>query len=186
MTETTVSEGKREKRSGRHDNPGLDSSGDPELVSELRRILPPILEPLPVGLAYLYGYRLHFCKWGRDGSGKCGVATSAYGSDVLPGVLYQIDAAEQAALDRAEGLGNGYELAWERIRCHGRLWREAFFYMPTRIDESLRPWSWYRDLVLAGARQNGLPRYWRRRLLSVRCWSDPELSRLRKHRKLLM
>ena len=56
--------------------------------------------------------RHHALRWhklGRDGSGKCDVAYRGLGAtDVVWGVLFDIDCAEKADLDRVEGLGLGY------------------------------------------------------------------------------
>jgi predicted nucleotidyltransferase len=55
MTEIMASERNQANMPGQREGPALGSSGAGKLVSKLRRILPPIFEPHPVCLAYLYG-----------------------------------------------------------------------------------------------------------------------------------
>ena len=63
-----------------------------------------------VGPGRLPGHALRWHKLGRDGSGKCDVIVVDTGSTaVVWGVLYRIDCAEKADLDRIEGLGVGYD-----------------------------------------------------------------------------
>ena len=46
-----------------------------------------------------------------------------------------------------------------RARGRGRLPHHAFTYHanPARIDAALRPFDWYKDYVVRGAREHGLP-----------------------------
>ncbi|MEZ5654172.1 MAG: hypothetical protein R3E87_26865 [Burkholderiaceae bacterium] len=120
------------------------------------------------GVALAHGYTLRFDKRGRDGSGKCWLAPAA--GESTPGVLFAYEgtpdevAAALAVLDEFEGVGRGYERALLRVEpLDGRsavdAGCEAFAYMatPDAIVAGLRPYHWYRDLVLAGARHHALP-----------------------------
>jgi hypothetical protein len=45
------------------------------------------------------------------------------------------------------------------------------------IDDSLQPYSWYKDFVLAGAEEHGLPaEYVESRIVAVHAIGDPDLA----------
>lgn len=141
----------------------------------------------PLDIARLPDHSLRFHKRGwRDGSGK-GDAFAASGAHVW-GVLFQIDDLEKPHLDRIEGLGRGYDqtrlpaLTPDGHAHHAWLYRAN----PSAIDSNAVPFRWYRDLVLAGAREHGLPDdYVHRHILSCSTCHDPDADRVRHHRALL-
>lgn len=100
------------------------------------------------------GFRLAFRKCGRDGSAKCDLEPAPEAT--VWGALYRFDAAEQQALDAAEGPGY-YIDAVTVTTAAGFV--EAFTYRARRdwIDATAIPYDWYRDLVLAGARTHEFP-----------------------------
>lgn len=110
-----------------------------------------------LGTVVLSGYRLRFCKRSVDGSTKCTVERRGPGQQVH-GAVFCISANERAPLDRAEGLGAGYEERREWVELGGER-VEVFFYvaMTAYVDDSLHPYHWYKQLVLAGARYHGFP-----------------------------
>lgn len=110
----------------------------------------------PLGVARLDGHELRWHKRSADGSGKCDVVEVAATGSVVFGVLFQIEVAEKPALDSAEGLGNGYEQGTTSVTCNGES-RNALIYVATAIDDSLNPYTWYKALVVAGAREHCLP-----------------------------
>ena len=111
-----------------------------------------------LGLAELVGYRLCFHKSGRDGSGKCNAHLTTVGGERVLGAIYEIARCDKPCLDQAESLWVGYD---ERQLClSGSIGsREAFTYIagPHYVDDSLRPYEWYRQLMLWGARYHRLP-----------------------------
>lgn len=111
----------------------------------------------PIGVFSLPGFALRFHKVGKDGSGKCDAFHTGDSADRVVGVLYDLDPADEAPLDRVEGLGWGYRK--EQVEVEGPRGdiESAFTYCAIRIDRSLRPYSWYLEHVLAGAREAGLP-----------------------------
>ncbi|MGH6964303.1 MAG: gamma-glutamylcyclotransferase family protein [Phenylobacterium sp.] len=141
----------------------------------------------PLGLATLPGHALRFHKRSVDGSGKCD-AFAVDGADSVIGVLFSFDPTERAALDKAEGLGNGYEHATVTvINGEGRR-RKVLTYLatPDHIDDSLKPYGWYKDLVLAGATEHGLPKdYIADCISSVVAMADPNNTRDRDQRATL-
>lgn len=141
-----------------------------------------------VGRARLDGHRLRFDKrsW-RDGSGKCHVVADSEAGASVWGVLYRVTEAELGELDRMEGVGKGYEVAVCRVTGpRGRV-LPALTYLAEAgaVDESLRPFSWYRDLVVAGAEEHALPEDWVATLRTVEVVEDARRDRHRDMRALL-
>ncbi|MDX1604973.1 MAG: gamma-glutamylcyclotransferase family protein [Candidatus Competibacterales bacterium] len=140
----------------------------------------------PLDTATLTGHVLRFHKCGGDGSAKCNVLHTGRAEDRVFGVVYAMLAVEQPLLDRAEGLGAGYRRAGLTVRTATRSYR-TFCYIaePDYIDEALRPYSWYRRLVLDGARHHGLPADYVAALARVRARRDPNPERHARHWRLL-
>lgn len=129
-----------------------------------------------IGNAELPSHELRWHKRSIDGSGKCDiVAVDAPNASVF-GVLYEISVHEKAALDTAEGLGAGYEEIEIEVISSGSL-VTAKAYRATNTDPSLRPYTWYRALVIAGAKEHGLPASYIVGLESVPADEDTDRSR---------
>ena len=106
----------------------------------------------PIGVATLPGHTLRFHKRSMDKSGRCNAFASGNDSSVI-GVLFSFDPAERAKLDKAEGVGSGYEHAMVTVINDKGRRRKVLTYLatPDYIDDSLKPYGWYKDFVLAGA-----------------------------------
>ena len=111
-------------------------------------------------------HTLRWHKIGRDGSGKCDVvpvdASGASGaldaSGVVWGVLYDVPWDEKPGLDAAEGLGVGYfEKEVRVVTDDGECRALTYHANPDRTDALLRPRDWYKDHVVRGAHEHGLP-----------------------------
>ena len=133
--------------------------------------------------ATLPGYALGWGKKGVDGSGKCTIARSPEEAIAVHGVLYRLPAEEKAELDILEGLGTGYDEVRVTVETPTGP-REVTTYVaaPTHVDDSLLPYSWYRDLVAAGAREAGLPDEYVRWIASAAAQQDPDAKREAKNR----
>lgn len=130
-----------------------------------------------VGVGLLKGHKLCWHKLSRkDGSGKCDAAATDETGAVVYGVLFEIDMADKPTLDSVEGLGFGYAEKEVDIDLHGQAHR-ALTYYATSSDPSLRPWSWYRAHVIAGAREHGLPKSYLEALEAVAADEDPDRAR---------
>jgi hypothetical protein len=142
----------------------------------------------PVGVAALPGHALRFHKRGwRDGSGKADAARCGDAGAVVHGVVFRLDPVEKAALDWIEGLGRGYDERGVRVTAPDGVVHEAWMYQAARsaIDPAAVPFRWYRDLVLAGAREHGLPDdYVRNHIVACPTCPDPNGARARRHRAL--
>jgi gamma-glutamylcyclotransferase len=136
------------------------------------------------GIGYICGYRLTFDKPSADGSGKCDAVATLVPEDRVYGVIYEIDPSQKAQLDSAEGLGGGYAqknvevISGEATAC-------AMIYYATRRDPSLRPYHWYKEYVLAGARENSLPVEYIKLIESVESGEDSDVSRAARARFVL-
>lgn len=134
----------------------------------------------------LRGHVLCFHKRSPDGSGKCNILATGRQTDRVIGILYRIDPSDRHALDQAEGLGCGYFHAEFRLSGssgeHG-----AFAYVadPSYIDDTLKPYSWYKALVLGGARAHGLPAAYVRTIERHVSIEDPDRARHREHLRIL-
>ena len=129
--------------------------GSNMLTARLRERMPSCK---PLGIAKLPGHALRFHKRSKDQSGKCNAFATDDDQSVM-GVLFAFDPAERPTLDKAEGVGNGYEHATVTvINDQGRRQKVlTYLASPNAIDDSLAPYTWYKDFVLAGCAEHGLP-----------------------------
>ncbi len=137
----------------------------------------------PLGVVELPGWQLRFHKRGRDGSAKCNVIETQGPADRVHGVVYDIAARDKPALDRAEGLGRGYQLQRLDLQPYG----ETFFYVAAagHIDDALRPFGWYKAYVVEGARFHGLPEAYIGAIEQASAIVDPDPLRQRDNIRLL-
>lgn len=156
--------------------------GSNMLTDRLRERVP---SATAIGIGQLPGHALRWDKRsGRDGSGKCDAEATSQKDDVVWGVLFEFDPQEKPLLDRAEGVGAGYvEKTVNVLTEEGPV--TAVTYCATDKDPTLRPYHWYKALVIAGAREHGLPASYRSRLELVVTVSDPGAARAGRPRDLL-
>jgi len=141
----------------------------------------------PLGIAILPGHALRFHKRSTDKSGKCNAFAIGNDNSVI-GVLFSFDPAERAKLDEAEGVGSGYEHAMVTVINDKGRRRKVLTYLatPDYIDDSLKPYGWYKDFVLAGGREHSLPpEYIAEYIESVEAVEDPNKTRDKKQRATL-
>lgn len=136
-----------------------------------------------LGTAELRGYELKWHKRSSDGSGKCDVVQTNDANHVVYGVFYEIPMSEKPALDQAEGLGYGYEAKKVRVAFNGAIC-EASIYYATEIDPSLKPYTWYKALVVAGAKEHGLLSKYIERLEATDAIEDPDRQRHNRNSQL--
>jgi gamma-glutamylcyclotransferase len=135
--------------------------------------------------ATLPGYSLFFHKRSnKDGSGKCNIKHQ--NDSVVYGVIFEIDGKQKTDLDRAEGLRYGYEEAQLKINTQNEM-KNVFTYITTddNIDNSLNPFSWYKMLVLEGAKEHGLPEEYIANIEAVNSDIDPDISRRNKELSII-
>jgi hypothetical protein len=152
------------------------------LTERLRERVP---SAVPIGIGQLPGHALRWDKRSaRDASGKCDAEATGLQEDVVWGVVFELDADEKPALDQAEGLGAGYLEKNVNVLTDAGPVRAVTYYAADK-DPSLRPYHWYKALVIAGAREHGLPIGYRSRLELVVTVSDPDPARARRQGELL-
>lgn len=110
----------------------------------------------PIGVAVAANVGLEFSKASQDGSGKATLAP--LGGSTVPGVIFTIDIAERAALDKHEGLGLGYRRddAFSVQALNSGEIVETSTYLATSRDPELMPFDWYLATVIAGALHHGI------------------------------
>ena len=133
-----------------------------------------------VTVATLHGHELRFHKAGRDGSAKCDAFANGDPGHRVVGVVFELDPAEKPALDRVEGLGQGYEEKTIELTAQAGRIVTACTYYATHIDPGLRPYHWYKHHVLSGARDHGLPEPYLQRIEAVAAIADPQPERHRR------
>jgi gamma-glutamylcyclotransferase (GGCT)/AIG2-like uncharacterized protein YtfP len=109
-----------------------------------------------LGAARLEGFRLCLDKLASDGSGKVNLARDA--AATVWGAVFTLDPGEIGTLD-------GFEPGYTRISVSVTLEAgggalEAQTYLSELRSQGLRARAWYRALILAGAREHGLPAAW--------------------------
>lgn len=139
-----------------------------------------------VGTVQLAGYRLMFHKRGRDLSGKCNLYRTVNAADQVHGALYEMASDHKSVLDRFEDVGNGYRDVPLQLTCMGRNY-SCFTYVAesTHIDEHLKPYHWYKALVVLGAEHMGMPRDYIAALHAVDALDDPDRERREQHEALI-
>lgn len=131
-----------------------------------------------VGVAECKGRKLTFRKVSKDLSGKCDATLGLPDRDVVHGVVFDVPESEMRQLDKAEGRGAGYERVFVPVTLGGESVEVlAYIAQPNRVDDGLRPYRWYLDLVMAGAEQHGLPDEYRRQIAATIATIDPEITR---------
>jgi len=106
-----------------------------------------------LGKAVISNKALRFHKRSKDKSGKCNIVTDI--NNNVYAAVYEIHESEKPALDNAEGVGYGYRTVTLEVSGYG----ECFTYVAEQayIDDSLIPYSWYKELVLAGCEKLNFP-----------------------------
>ena len=138
-----------------------------------------------VAVATLGAHRLVFHKFSRrDRSAKCDAYFTCDPDDRVVGVVYDIHESDKPALDRAEGLGFGYdEKTVEVVATEGHRLTARLYYA-THIEPDSRPYTWYRHHVLVGAREHGLPDHYIKTIEAVDADEDPNRARNRRELSL--
>ena len=135
-----------------------------------RRIVPGSAEP-----AWLPEHQLVFALRGIPWLEPAFATVVPAPGEVVHGVLYAIEEADMRRLDRRES--SRYARRDMIVRTGGGEFH-AQLYVARHPTPGLRPSRRYRDLLLRGARDHGLPEAWVRRLEAQDCAHVPVLSDL--------
>ncbi len=129
-----------------------------------------------IGTASLRGYALRFHKRGRDGSGKCDAFHTGNPADTMYGVIYSLSQAQRDMLDAIEGSGYASRDVSVSTRS-GMLTAYVYLARVGHVDADLQPFSWYKAIVVAGARAHGLPAHYIECLAAVCASTDRRADR---------
>lgn len=144
----------------------------------------------PIGIAFVIGYKIAFTKKSKkdDGTGKATIVNTCNESDIVYGVLFEIDDDEDeiGRLDRAEGVSDGGYVVKENFTVvfDGRPISNVRTYVAPaeRCQEGLQVYDWYLALVIAGAKQHELDEDYISKIIdSNKVISDPKDDRENKH-----
>lgn len=139
-----------------------------------------------ISIATVSGYALRFHKRGQDSSAKCNMLFTGKADEVVHGVLYSMLASQRVQLDVAEGLGKGYDIhQLEFDTATGN--QKAFCYIaePSAIDESLKPFDWYKELVVRAVEHHGFPEDYIQSIRMIASMQDPDQARADYHFRLV-
>ena len=109
--------------------------------------------------AKLNGWKLLFNKRSKDKSGKANLIYTGDKSLVW-GVIFDISEDQKPILDKAEGLGKGYDEYKLRVINDLEQEIDCVCYIATDekyLDNNLKPYDWYKEYCLIGAKQHNLP-----------------------------
>ena len=130
-----------------------------------------------VAVAKLAQHKLKFHKASKDGSAKCDILRTEDYKDVVYGVIFEVGEAEKLDLDRIEGLGFGYDEKEIQVITLEEDEMTAITYFATKIDAQLKPYHWYKEHVLRGARENHLPDDYVVEIEKIEAIDDPNHER---------
>ena len=112
-----------------------------------------------ISRAKVNGWKLLFNKRSKDKSGKANLIYTG-DTSLVWGVIFDISEDQKPLLDKAEGLGRGYDEykltvindLGEEIECVCYIATDEKY-----LDNNLKPYDWYKEYCLIGAKQHNLP-----------------------------
>ncbi|HKJ18358.1 MAG TPA: gamma-glutamylcyclotransferase family protein [Xanthomonadales bacterium] len=135
-----------------------------------------------LGTAALTDMELRFHKRGNlDGSGKGNIIKRA--GRTVHVAVFEVSVPGIEKLDIAEGVGSGYEKKWIEVPEFGRCL--TYLAQNSHIDDNLKPFTWYKDLVLVGCGYHGFPEEYVETITNQQAVIDPHPERHEDHMKLV-
>ena len=131
----------------------------------------------PIKPAYADDWIVKFSKPSKDCSGKA--TLSPKNGSRTPGMLFEIPDSEVYCLDKAEGVGYGYERIntfYVRLAESSEIVPVAT-YLATHTKPDLKPYDWYLALVIAGALEHISDEDHHEMLRQVSYMRDPRCDR---------
>ncbi len=153
----------------------------------LNRLTQRVPSAVKVSNAFLPGYKLVCNKESKDGSAKANIAKTNISGELVWGVLFNIDSKEKPLLDKAEGLGLGYNedtlTFWNQLS--NSYSAQVYIADSNSINNHLLPFDWYKEFIVTGGIQNKLPADYISQLQSIPCVPDPDEKRRLKNYSIL-
>lgn len=153
----------------------------------LNRLIKRVPSAVKVTNAFLPGYKLICNKVSKDGSAKANIIKTDNLAELALGVIFTINDKEKPLLDKAEGLGMGYnEDKLTFFDDTNNTYTAQVYIADSRaIDNDLLPYDWYKEFIVTGAIQNKLPAEYISQLQSISCVRDHDEERRTKNYSIL-
>lgn len=142
----------------------------------LQRVVPSAVK---VSNAFLPGFKLICKKVSKDSSAKANIVKTNISGELVWGVLFNIDSKEKHLLDKAEGLGMGYNEDTLTFfdETNNSYAAQIYNADSNSIDNTLLPYDWHKEFIVTGGIQNKLPADYISQLQSIPCVPDPDEKR---------
>lgn len=153
----------------------------------LNRLTKRVPSAVKVCNAFLRGYKLVCNKISKDGSAKANIMKTDNLAELVWGVLFTIDDKEKPLLDKAEGLGKGYnEDKLTFFDDAGNTYTAQVYIADSNsIDNTLLPYDWYKEFIISGAIQNKLPAEYISQMQSISSVRDHDEGRRKENYSIL-
>ncbi len=153
----------------------------------INRLTQRVSSATKVANVFLRGYKLVCNKVSKDGSAKANMEKSDIATDIVWGILFEIDNNEKPMLDIAEGLGKGYNEDCLTFTDENNLKHIAQVYIADSksINNCLVVYNWYKEFIITGAIINQLPADYITQLQSIPCIPDPDEKRSEKNYSIM-
>lgn len=130
-----------------------------------------------LGKYYLKSHQLRFHKASEDGSAKCDAYCTDNPEDIIIGALFEMNESDRAYLDKVEGLGLGYDEKYVSVISDTAEEVTALIYVATHINNNLKPYTWYLNHVVIGAKETGVPDEYLTSIETTSAIADPLYQR---------
>jgi gamma-glutamylcyclotransferase (GGCT)/AIG2-like uncharacterized protein YtfP len=153
----------------------------------LNRLTKRVPSAVKVTNAFLTGHKVVCNKISTDGSAKANIIKTDVPAELVWGVLFSIDSNEKTLLDKAEGLGKGYNEDTLTFfdETNNSYAAQIYIADSASIDNTLLPYDWYKEFIVSGAVQNKLPAEYILQLQSITCIRDHDEARRIKNYSIL-
>lgn len=131
-----------------------------------------------VGVIELGKHSLTFQKKSNDGSSKCNLLKTGAETDLVYGAIYEVDPEHKSELDCFEGKGCGYIDSQIMLQHQGKEYTcFTYFAQRSHVFDNLKPYHWYKKLVVLGARYLQFPGSYVLSIEAVESVEDPDEER---------
>jgi gamma-glutamylcyclotransferase len=154
----------------------------------LNRLTQRVPSAVKISNAFLPGYKLVCNKVSKkDGSAKANIIKTDNLAGLVWGVLFNIKNHEKPLLDKAEGLGMGYNEDTLTFfdETNNSYVAKVYIADSKAIDDKLVPYDWYKEFIVSGAILNNLPAEYISKLQSIACIVDQDEERRTKNYAIL-
>lgn len=146
----------------------------------LNRLTQRVPSAVKVTNAFLPGYKLVCNKVSKkDNSAKANITKTDNLAELVWGVLFNIKSNEKPLLDKAEGLGMGYneDTLTFLDEINNSYTAQIYIADSKATDNNLLPYDWYKEFIVSGAILNNLPAEYISNLQSITCIRDNDEER---------